>query len=166
MINFPFILFIVFPKFSLNCNSILRSRPPIPPGFSLRALDKDAPYINDFNDHQPFMDGKTVNHLLRDCVEHLPSAGLFDQGGNLVAYIMTNGYGTPGKLFVLPEFRRRGFATYLVAHLSNRLMKEGYLDKSLITAYRTNVKSIACFKRVGYVNVPNSERKSILICDK
>ena len=112
------------------------------------------------------MDGKTVNHLLRDCVEHLPSAGLFDQGGNLVAYIMTNGYGTPGKLFVLPEFRRRGFASYLLAHLSNRLMKEGYLAKCLVSAYRTNVKSIGCFKRVGYVNIPDSERNWIVIRDK
>ena len=132
----------------------------------MRSLDKAGAYINNFNDHQPIADGKTVNHLLRDYVAHLPSAGIFDDGDNLVAYILTNDYGSIGKLFVLPAFRNRGFACHLIAHLSNRMVNERYLTKCLINAYVTNEKSIGCFKRVGYVYIPQSERSWIVIRDK
>ena len=143
--------------------------PPLPSGFTLRSLDKDAAYINTFNDHQPFVDDNTINHHVRDFVTYLPSAGIFqdDLGGNgkLVAYALCKDNGGIGKLYVLPEFRRQGFASRLIVHLSRRLTDEGYLNKCYIDAYVTNERAIACFKRLGFTEIQNSGVKWFTIDD-
>ena len=149
-------LFIIFIMFMIQIFS-----PPLPSGFTLRSLDKDAAYINTFNDNGSLADAAaTINHLARDYVTYLPSAGIFQNDssgdGKLVAYSLCDDVSGIGKLFVRPEFRRQNFASRLIVHLSHRLTGEGYPNKTYLGVYVTNKKAIACYKRLGFTEVPNS----------
>jgi predicted GNAT family acetyltransferase len=140
---------------------------PAAPGASRTATHDDAPLLLEWMDAfgtEVLEEGDPGRTEGRAMVEHRLGAGvggflLWEDGGEAVS---VSGWGGPtpngiriGPVYTPPELRGRGYATALVAELSQTLLDEGRSFCFLYTDL-ANPTSNAIYERIGYVRVGES----------
>lgn len=76
-----------------------------------------------------------------------------EENGKIVGTVMGAWDGRRGWIYhlgVLPAFQRKGVASAMVEEVERRMTKKGVLKVNAIV-YRTNHKSLAFFRKAGYV---------------
>jgi len=85
-------------------------------------------------------------------IELNPSVGVFirneDGQEELASMVLQSEYGGVSLLQTVPEFRRRGFASIALAHLTKIMGENGIMPHGHILAW--NQESAALFRKMGY----------------
>jgi predicted GNAT family acetyltransferase len=153
---------------SMGVYALERVRPvPCAPGGSRTATKGDEPLLLDWMNAfatEALEEGDPGRTEARATVEHRLGGGdggflLWEDAGEVVS---VSGWGGPtpngiriGPVYTPPELRGRGYATALVAELSQRLLGEGRSFCFLFTDL-ANPTSNAIYERIGYVRVCES----------
>jgi len=102
-------------------------------------------------DHWDYKD-TTVVESVADSVVESPSAGVFLKETDELVSWMTNFLPTGlSQLHTLEQFRRRGYAAYVIRYLSKRTAQSGYVPYAIISP--GNKASENCFINVGLESV-------------
>ena len=102
-------------------------------------------------DHWYYKD-TTVVESVADSVVESPSAGVFLKETDELVSWMTNFLPTGlSQLHTLEQFRRRGYAAYVIRYLSKRTAQSGYVPYAIISP--GNKASENCFINVGFESV-------------
>lgn len=111
----------------------------------ITALSEDmAPYIHGHYDHKDVV----TEEYIRERIRKGPALGVMDHGV-LAGWVMTHEEGTMGVLTVLPQYRRRGYASKLTSALIRRLRTLG--KPCIAHIIKGNVPSLTMSKKLGMV---------------
>lgn len=116
---------IVFANVMVEATAEEMPPSPVPQGFELRPLDPDrhADYVLGT---WPMRRRHTYSYI-RELLKRLPSIGLFDKStGQCAGYELIYEYGAVGMLFVMEEFRGRGFGKVITTNLAQNFFQDGH----------------------------------------
>ncbi|KAK3733585.1 hypothetical protein RRG08_056944 [Elysia crispata] len=116
---------IVFANMMVEAEAEDMPASPVPEGFELRALDPGQ--------HSDFVVGTWPMRrqhsfvYVRELLKSFPTVGLFNKAtGQCVGYELMYEYGAVGMLFVMEEFRGRGFGKVITTQLAQNYFREGH----------------------------------------
>ncbi len=104
---------------------------------------KDVKYIYEHSDHKKYMSLKYLEDRIRRGI----ALGLYDKGG-LIAWILTHDDGAMGFLYVLPEFRRKGYGTEITYALIKEIRQRGGIP--FVHIEKDNTKSMNLALKMGF----------------
>lgn len=88
---------------------------------------------------------------VRACIGAFPSAVLYNDADKPVAFVINKNNGALGMLYVLPEYRGRGFGKLVTVFLSRVMLSRG----NPAYAHLENEVSIKLHETLGFKEVPN-----------
>ena len=115
---------------------------PVPPGFEIRPLGEEF-FSLILENYHSFTDPEYIHKRIAAGVMH----GAF-QKGELLGLIGTHSEGSVGMLEVLPQHRRKGAATALMAFMTGFCLERGWVPFSQI--FHGNEASLALHRRLGW----------------
>ena len=115
---------------------------PVPPGFEIRPLGEEF-FSLILENYHSFTDPEYIHKRIAAGVMH----GAF-QNGELAGFIGMHAEGSVGMLEVLPQHRRKGAATALMAFMTGFCLERGWVPFSQI--FHGNEASLALHRRLGW----------------
>ena len=115
---------------------------PVPPGFEIRPLGEEF-FSLILENYHSFTDPEYIHKRIAAGVMY----GAF-QKGELLGFIGMHSEGSVGMLEVLPQHRRKGAATALMAFMTNFCLERGWVPFSQI--FHGNEASLALHRRLGW----------------
>lgn len=115
---------------------------PVPPGFEIRPLGEEF-FSLILENYHSFTDPEYIHKRIAAGVMY----GAF-QKGELLGFIGMHAEGSVGMLEVLPQHRRKGAATALMAFMTNFCLERGWVPFSQI--FHGNEASLALHRRLGW----------------
>lgn len=115
---------------------------PVPEEIEIRQLGEEAFQVISQN-YQTVSDPKYIHERLAAGVMH----GAFEKG-KIMGFIGMHDEGSVGLLKVLPEYRRRGVGSALMAYMTNWCLERGWVPFSQI--FEGNVASTELHKQMGW----------------
>ncbi|ESP05645.1 hypothetical protein LOTGIDRAFT_152510 [Lottia gigantea] len=121
----------------------------IPEGFSLKPLTKaDVDMVvTNWN----FADDGVLEYITA-LIDSFSSVALYNQGQQLVGYMLESNYGTIGFLHVFEEFRGQGYSKVIVSSLAKKLLENG--RQVHVYIYSNNTVSRNLHKGLGFQEHP------------
>ncbi len=110
--------------------------------------------------------GPNSGLYIKHMIETLPSACLYTEKGDVMGYALCYHYGFIGMLYVVEEYRGKGYAKVIISHLAYTLLKNEddalgsntWLGKRGYTGVlidESNTVSIKLHERVGFKIEPD-----------
>lgn len=115
---------------------------PVPPGFEIRPLGEEF-FSLILENYHSFTDPEYIHKRIAAGVMY----GAF-QKGELLGFIGMHAEGSVGMLEVLPQHRRKGAATALMAFMTGFCLERGWVPFSQI--FHGNEASLALHRRLGW----------------
>lgn len=115
---------------------------PVPPGFEIRPLGEEF-FSLILENYHSFTDPEYIHKRIAAGVMH----GAF-QKGELLGFIGMHAEGSVGMLEVLPQHRRKGAATALMAFMTGFCLERGWVPFSQI--FHGNEASLALHRSLGW----------------
>lgn len=115
---------------------------PVPPGFEIRPLGEEF-FSLILENYHSFTDPEYIHKRIAAGVMY----GAF-QKGELLGFIGMHSEGSVGMLEVLPQHRRKGAATALMAFMTGFCLERGWVPFSQI--FHGNEASLALHRRLGW----------------
>lgn len=106
--------------------------------------EKDAPIVNEYWDYKHSGSIEYVKRRIRDSY----SSGI-EADGKLVAWVIIHDDGSLGAIYVLPGYRRKGYAQDITVDIVQKLRKESKLP--FVHIIEGNDKSFALANSMGFV---------------
>lgn len=119
---------------------------PVPEGLEIRQLGEESFQVISEN-YTTVSDPKYIHQRLAAGVMH----GAVENG-ELMGFIGIHDEGSVGLLKVLPDYRRRGVATALMAYMTNWCLERGWVPFSQI--FEGNTASTELHKKMGWTLCP------------
>ena len=105
------------------------------------------------NNNWDYSGGPDATEMLGFMIANLPSVGIWNADGELVAHEVTSPGGLHVNLFVDEKYRGRGFAKIVTLELARQMTEIGIVPATLITI--DNTISQKLHERCGYTTKKN-----------
>ena len=86
--------------------------------------------------------------LFEKLIEKLSAFGIFTPNGDLIAWMVQSYYGAMFSMQTKPEYRRKGYGTYLARHLTKAIQNRGYIPFVMIRP--DNIASKSLHEKLAY----------------
>ena len=81
-------------------------------------------------------------------IANFPSVCIRRENGTAVGWFIVQKYGAMGMLYVVPEYRGKGLARYLVTKLTRKMLRT--VDEAFVAIEEDNAASIQLHKKCGF----------------
>ena len=126
-----------------------------PTGYILKSLDENhAEFVSRYWSYTSFEDSDKVL-FFKGLIKNFHSIGLFttDKPDQPIAWCLQYSNGQLAHLFVVEEYRRKGFATLIYQHICKVILDDGLLPEAVVDEH--NNVGIVLAEKLGFIGFTN-----------